>query len=107
MCVLVVLLHVRFSVVGPIPFLLAAIFFRVIPIVGLCLWAGSYDQNWQFMEVNAYVLLWKQHTIGVYFSICYARLSNRRWLLFMGDIKKEAFSPLFWKLKGMYEARRY
>ena len=30
--VLVVLLHARFSVVGPIPFLLAAIFFRVIPI---------------------------------------------------------------------------
>ena len=40
-------------------------FFRVIPIVGLCLWAGSYDQNWQFMGVNAYILLWKQHTIGV------------------------------------------
>ena len=31
--VLVVLLHARFSVVGPIPFLLAAIFFRVIPII--------------------------------------------------------------------------
>ena len=30
--VLVVLLHARFSVVGPIPFLLAAIFFRSIPI---------------------------------------------------------------------------
>ena len=30
--VLVVLLHVHFSVVGPIPFLLAAIFGRVIPI---------------------------------------------------------------------------
>ena len=30
--VLVVLLHARFSVVSPIPFLLAAIFFRVIPI---------------------------------------------------------------------------
>ena len=30
--VLVVLLHARFSVVGPIPFLLAAIFFQVIPI---------------------------------------------------------------------------
>ena len=32
--VLVVLLHARFSVVSPIPFLLAAIFFRVIPIIG-------------------------------------------------------------------------
>ena len=31
--VLVVLLHARFSVVGPIPFLLAAIFFLVIPII--------------------------------------------------------------------------
>ena len=32
--VLVVLLHVRFSVVGPIPFLLAAIFFSVHPYIG-------------------------------------------------------------------------
>ena len=32
-CVLVVLLHACFSIVGPIPFLLAAIFFRVIPII--------------------------------------------------------------------------
>ena len=30
--VLVVLLHARFSAVGPIPSLLAAFFFRVIPI---------------------------------------------------------------------------
>ena len=29
---LVVLLHARFSIVSPFPFLLAAIFFRVIPI---------------------------------------------------------------------------
>ena len=68
MCVLVLLLHARFSIVGPIPFLLAAIFFQVVPIVGLCLWAGSYDQNWQFVGVNAYVLLLKQHTIGVYIT---------------------------------------
>ena len=32
--VLVVLLHARFSVVGPIPFLLAAIFFPVHPYIG-------------------------------------------------------------------------
>ena len=32
--VLVVLLHARFSVVGPIPFLLAAIFFSVHPYIG-------------------------------------------------------------------------
>ena len=32
--VLVVLLHVHFSVVGPIPFLLAAIFFPVHPYIG-------------------------------------------------------------------------
>ena len=32
--VLVVLLHARFSVVGPIPFLLAAIFFLVHPYIG-------------------------------------------------------------------------
>ena len=32
--VLVVLLHVRFSVVGPIPFLLAAIFFSGHPYIG-------------------------------------------------------------------------
>ena len=32
--VLVVLLHGRFSVVGPIPFLLAAIFFPVHPYIG-------------------------------------------------------------------------
>ena len=31
--VLVVLLHARFSVVGPIPFLLAAIFFPVHPYI--------------------------------------------------------------------------
>ena len=31
---LVVLLHARFSVVGPIPFLLAAIFFSVHPYIG-------------------------------------------------------------------------
>ena len=31
-CVLVVLLHACFSIVGPIPFILAAIFFQVIPI---------------------------------------------------------------------------
>ena len=34
MHVLVVLLHARFSVVGPIPFLLAAIFFPVHPYIG-------------------------------------------------------------------------
>ena len=34
MRVLVVLLHARFSVVGPIPFLLAAIFFSVHPYIG-------------------------------------------------------------------------
>ena len=33
-CVLVVLLHVRFSVVGPIPFLLAAIFLGGHPYIG-------------------------------------------------------------------------
>ena len=32
--VLVVLLHARFSIVGPIPFLLAAIFFPVHPYIG-------------------------------------------------------------------------
>ena len=32
--VLVLLLHARFSVVGPIPFLLAAIFFSVHPYIG-------------------------------------------------------------------------
>ena len=32
--VLVVLLHARFSVVGPIPFLLAAFFFSVHPSIG-------------------------------------------------------------------------
>ena len=32
--VLVVLLHVRFSVVGPIPFLLAAFFFSGHPYIG-------------------------------------------------------------------------
>ena len=32
--VLVVLLHARFSVVGPIPFLLAAIFFPGHPYIG-------------------------------------------------------------------------
>ena len=32
--VLVVLLHARFSVVGPIPFLLAAIFFSGHPYIG-------------------------------------------------------------------------
>ena len=32
--VLVVLLHARFSVFGPIPFLLAAIFFPVHPYIG-------------------------------------------------------------------------
>ena len=32
--VLVVLLHARFSVVGPIPFVLAAIFFPVHPYIG-------------------------------------------------------------------------
>ena len=32
--VLVVLLHARFSVVGPIPFLLATIFFPVHPYIG-------------------------------------------------------------------------
>ena len=32
--VLVVLLHARFSVVGPMPFLLAAIFFSVHPYIG-------------------------------------------------------------------------
>ena len=32
--VLVVLLHVRFSVVGPIPFLLATIFFSGHPYIG-------------------------------------------------------------------------
>ena len=34
MRVLVVLLHARFSVVGPIPFLLAAIFFPGHPYIG-------------------------------------------------------------------------
>ena len=33
-CVLVVLLHARFSVVSPIPFLLAAIFFPGHPYIG-------------------------------------------------------------------------
>ena len=32
--VLVVLLHARFSVIGPIPFLLAAFFFSVHPYIG-------------------------------------------------------------------------
>ena len=33
-CVLVVLLHAYFSIVGPIPFLLAAIFFSGHPYIG-------------------------------------------------------------------------
>ena len=45
--VLVVLLHARFSVVGPIPFLLAAIFFQSIPML-MC-----EDQKMQIMETEA------------------------------------------------------
>ena len=61
------LLHARFSIVGLIPFLLAAIFFHVIPIVGLCLWAGSYDKTGSLWELI--LLLFKQRTIGVHHII--------------------------------------
>ena len=41
-------------------------FFRSSLSLGYaCERAGSYDQNWKFMVVNTYLILWKQHTIGV------------------------------------------
>ena len=44
--VLVVLLHARFSVVGPIPFLLAAIFFPGHPYIGSTTVFPDYDVIW-------------------------------------------------------------
>ena len=49
--VLVVLLHARFSVVGPIPFLLAAIFFPVHPYI------GSTTVLPDYWLVNKYLIL--------------------------------------------------
>ena len=43
--VLVVLLHACFSVVGPIPFLLAAIFFSVHPYIGSTTVLPDYSQH--------------------------------------------------------------
>ena len=45
MHVLVVLLHACFSVVGPIPFLLAAIFFSVHPYIGSTTVLPDYDDD--------------------------------------------------------------
>ena len=65
-CVLVVLLHARFSVVSPILFLLAAIFWGSSLLLGYACGQVVMIKTGSFWEVNAYLLLWKQHTIGVY-----------------------------------------
>ena len=49
--VLVVLLHARFSVVGPIPFLLAAIFFSVHPYIGSTTVLPDYQPKFFFSFV--------------------------------------------------------
>ena len=49
--VLVVLLHARFSVVGPTPFLLAAIFFSVHPYIG----STTVLPDNHFQDANLYL----------------------------------------------------
>ena len=58
--VLVVLLHARFSVVGPIPFLLAAIFFSVHPYIGSTTVLPDYD-----CVVTFFVVLYRKDVICV------------------------------------------
>ena len=69
--VLVVLLHARFSVVGPIPFLLAAIFFSVHPYIGS---TTVLPDNWGEPEQSP-TLLSSMH-FAVYY-ILYIYLSVR------------------------------
>ena len=49
--VLVVLLHACFSVVGPIPFLLAAIFFSVHPYIGSTTVLPDTDQSFLPIQI--------------------------------------------------------
>ena len=55
--VLVVLLHARFSIVGPIPFLLAAIFFPGNPYIGSTTILPDIDLKWHLRERKHALLL--------------------------------------------------
>ena len=54
--VLVVLLHARFSVVSPIPFLLAAIFFPVHPYIG----STTVLPDIYYRRTTALILSWRR-----------------------------------------------
>ena len=65
--VLVVLLHARFSVVSPIPFLLAAIFFPVHPYIGsTTVLPDIYSADHEKLSFEGFILVvpdWVTHVM--------------------------------------------